>query len=166
MSAPTRSFAVLLLSAALAEAAPRALPPLTLVDTAGAAATEATLAQSSNWVLVVVDAEKHLTMGVLPRLRRKDADWAGRLVVVAAGSPAAFERMVARNDKLAGVSWYRDTSGKLLDRLALSGTPVLLGIGPDNAIAWQIATIPEAPEKAQAVLAGWIDRPASERSGP
>ena len=151
------------LSAAVAAAGPRALPSLTLADAAGAAATEASLTQSSNWVLLVVDAEKHLTVAVLPRLQRKQEDWAGKLVVVAAGSQAAFERMVAQNAKLAGARWYRDTTGQLLDRLGLSGTPVLLGMRPDNVIEWQIATIPEAPEKAQAVVASWVARPAPER---
>ncbi|SRR5712691_310766 len=148
--------------AAVAAAAPRALPPLTLVDTAGTAVTDTSLTQASNWVLVVVDAEKHLTVAVLPRLQRKDGDWGGKLVVVAAGSPAAFERMVAQNDKLAGARWYRDASGQLLDRLGLSGTPVLLGMRSDNVIAWQIATIPEAPEKAQGVVLSWIARAAPE----
>ena len=143
---------VFLLSAAVSLAGPRALPSLALADAAGAAATETSLTQPSNWVLVVVDAERHLTVTVLPRLRRKEGDWAGKLVVVAAGSQAAFDRMVAQNAKLGGVRWYRDTSGQLLDRLALSGTPVLLGMRPDNVIAWQIATIPEAPEKAQAIV--------------
>ena len=161
----TRTAALLLLAAALAApspAGPRALPPLTLVDASGAAATGTSLTQPANWVMLVVDAEKHLTAAVLPRLQRKDGDWGGRLVVVAAGSAAAFERMVAQNDKLAGVRWYRDTSGQLLDRLALSGTPVLLGMRADNVIAWQIATIPEAPEKAQGVVTSWIDRAAPE----
>ena len=159
MSLAIISFAAV---AALAAAAPRALPSLTLVDVEGAAATDTSLTHSSNWVLLVVDADKHLTVTVLPRLRKKDGDWAGKLVVVAAGSQPAFERMVAQNDKLAGVRWYRDTSGQLLDRLALSGTPVLLGMRPDNVIAWQIATLPDTPEKAQGVVASWISRPAPE----
>ena len=144
---------------AVALAAPRALPSLTLADATGAALTEATLTQSSPWVLLVVDAEKHLTAAVLPRFQKKDGDWGGRLVVVAAGPPAAFERMVAQNAKLAGVRWARDTSGRLLEQLRLSGTPVLLGIGPDNVIAWQIAPVPEAPDKAQALVSHWIKGP-------
>jgi hypothetical protein len=157
-----RVLIVLSLWAALAGAGPRVLPPLTLSDPSGAAVTEATLAQPSPWVLLVVDADKHLTVAVLPRFQRKDGDWAGRLVVVAAGSQAAFDRMVAQNAKLAGVRWYRDTSGHLLDQLGLSGTPVLLGIRPDNAIAWQIAPVPEQPEKAQAVVANWIAQSVPE----
>jgi hypothetical protein len=150
---------------ALAFAGPRALPSLTLSGPTGAAVTEATLAQSSPWVLLVVDADKHLTMAVLPRFQKKDRDWAGKLVVVAAGSPAAFERTVAQNAKLAGVRWYRDTSGRLLEQLGLSGTPVLLGIGPDNVVAWQIAPVPDAPEKAQALVANWIAKPVAEPPG-
>jgi hypothetical protein len=144
---------------------PRALPSLALSDPAGAAVTEATLAQSVPWVLLVVDADKHLTTTVLPRFQKKDGDWAGKLVVVAAGSPAAFERMVAQNAKLAGVRWTRDTSGRLLEQLDLSGTPVLLGIRAGNVIAWQIASVPEAPEKAQALVANWIAKAVPEHPG-
>jgi hypothetical protein len=151
-----RVLIALWLWAAVAGAAPRALPSLTLSDQMGAAASEASLAQTSTWVLAVVDADKHLTMAVLPRFQKKDGDWAGKLVVVAAGSPAAFERMVAQNAKLGGVRWYRDTSGHLLEQLGLSGTPVLLGIRPDNGVAWQMAPVPDAPDKAQALVANWI----------
>jgi hypothetical protein len=161
--------AVLLLAAAVpalgpaaADGSPRALPSLALADTTGATVSDAALAQSSNWVLLVVDADKHLTVAVLPRLQKKEGDWGGKLVVVATGSAAAFERMVAQNDKLAGVRWYRDTSGQLLDRLALSGTPVLLGIRPDNVIAWQLAAIPETPERAQGVVSSWTSRVVPE----
>ena len=153
----------LVFSAGTAAAAPRALPSLSLVDARGAVVADSALTQSSNWVLLVVDADKPLTASVLPRLQRKDGDWAGKVVVVAVGAPSAFARMVAHNAKLSGVRWCRDTTGRLLERLELSGTPVLLGVRPDNVIAWQMATIPEMPEKAQAVVTGWTARPGPEQ---
>jgi hypothetical protein len=159
------SFPALLCLAGSALAGPRPLPPLALSDASGAPVSLAALPRPSPWVILVVDADKHLTTAVLPRFQRKDGGWAGKLVVVAAGSPAAFERMVAQNAKLAGVRWTRDTSGRVLEQLGLSGTPVLLGVSPDNVITWQVAAVPEAPEKAQALAADWIAKAASE-GGP
>jgi len=156
------SFAAVLGLAVSALAGPRPLPPLTLSDASGAPVEVASLSQPSPWVLLVVDADKHLTTAVLPRFQKKDGDWAGKLVVVAAGSPAAFDRMVAQNAKLAGVRWTRDTSGRLLEQLRLSGTPVLLGLGPDNVIAWQVAAVPDTPDKAQALVVEWISKAAPE----
>jgi hypothetical protein len=166
LAATTSLVFALWLGAALAPAAPRTLPMLTLADETGTALTEASLLQSANWVLLVVDAEKHLTTAVLPRFQKKDGGWAGRLVVVAAGPEAAFRRMVGQNAKLEGVRWSRDTSGRLMQQLGLSGTPVLLGIGPDNVIAWQLAAVPEAPEKVQALVSQWLDSPAAGPQGP
>jgi hypothetical protein len=156
------SFPAILCVAVSALAGPRPLPALTLSDASGDPVDVASLAQPSPWVILVVDAETHLTTAVLPRFQKKDGDWAGKLVVVAAGSPAAFERMVAQNAKLAGVRWTRDTSGRLLEQLGLSGTPVLLGVSPDNVISWQVAAVPQTPDKAQALVAAWVSKPAPE----
>jgi hypothetical protein len=148
--------AVVLTSACVAWAAPASLPPLTLADPSGAAATEATLLQAAAWTMIVVDAEKPLTASVLSRLQKKEGDWGGKLVVVTWGSQGALDRLVLRNAKLAGAKWYRDTSGQILKQLQLAGTPVLLGIRADNSIAWQVSSIPEQPEKAQAMASSWI----------
>jgi hypothetical protein len=145
-----------LAGAGLAQAAAPALPPLTLTDRAGAAATETTLKQAGPWTMVVVDAERPLTATLLSRLQKKEGDWGGRVVVVAIGTSRALEDLATRQPKLTGVRWYRDTSGQLLKQLQLPGVPAVLGIRADNSIGWQSLAVPAQPEATQAMVNAWL----------
>lgn len=145
----------------VALAADRPLPPLTLTDDKGDAVTERDLVLPSAWAILVIDADKHLSTEVLPRFQKKTGDWDGKLVIVSVGNEAALAALRARHSsKLSGTRWYRDASGQLLKRLAISGTPTLLGLRANGAIAWTIAAIPEKPESVQSLVVNWIAQQA------
>lgn len=150
----------LLLMAASTFAANGPLPALTLADKDGVAIDPLTLKQATPWVLLVVDANKPQTQLTLTRLQRKVGDWGGGLAVVVIGNQPAFTALLARNDKLVGVRWYRDTAGNLLKTLSLPGTPAALGITPDNLVSWHSIGMPEQVDKAQSLVWSWINPPA------
>jgi hypothetical protein len=127
----------LLLALAGAHAAEPALPSLPLADSEGKPADLARLSTGTRWVLLVVDPAAAQTQAALARLQRADVA-AGRLVVVAVGSPAAFRSLASHYGKTSSTRFYREANGALLKALQLPGLPVALGIEPDNRIAWQL----------------------------
>jgi hypothetical protein len=150
----------LFLIAATSWAANSPLPELTLADKDGVAVNLLTLKQPAPWVMLIVDANKPQTQLNLTRLQKKDGDWGSNLVVIAIGNQAAFTSLLAKNDKLLGVRWYRDTSGNILKTLSLPGVPAALGITPDNQINWHAIGLPDQVEKAQSLVGSWIGMPA------
>lgn len=150
----------LLLIAASTYAANAPLPALPLADKDGATIDLLTLKQATPWVLLVVDANKPQTQLTLTRLQRKVGDWGGNLAVVVIGTQPAFTALLAKNDKLVGARWYRNTSGNLLKTLSLPGSPAALGITPENIISWHSIGLPEQVDKAQSLIWSWISMPA------
>jgi hypothetical protein len=136
--------------------ADRLLPNLLLGDKDGVLSTEQTISQEAPWVLLVVDAENPGSQLALTRLYKAEGDWGNRLAIVALGKPEALKAMIAKNDKLVGVRWYRDMTGKLMTTLNLRGVPAVLGIKPNNEIAWQAIGLPERNEKAQSLVGTWM----------
>jgi hypothetical protein len=137
------------------------LPELALADKDGVAINLLTLKQPTPWVMLIVDSSKPQTQLALAHLQRKEGDWGNSLVVVAIGNQAAFSSLLAKNEKLLGVRWYRDTSGNILKMLSLPGIPAALGITPDNLISWHSIGIPEQVDKAQSLVGSWINSPVS-----
>ncbi len=143
--------------AGAAGAAERVLPALALADKDGSAAALTQLNASPPWVVMVVDAGKPQTAASLARLYKKDGDWGDKLVVVVNGSAAAMQTLMSGHRALAGVQWYRDTSGTAMQSLHLAGLPAVLGINAKQQIVWQSIGLPQQTEKAQSLVASWIN---------
>jgi hypothetical protein len=139
----------------------RVLPHLLLADPQEALTTEETLKRPTPWVLMVVDPASNQTQPALNRLHKKEGGWGEGLVVVATGDQAALKALITRNEKLTGVRWLRDMTGKINKTLQLRGTPAVIGIRPDNQVAWKVTGLPEQDDKAQSMVGAWISFPVS-----
>lgn len=144
----------LMCAATMAGAAERPLPALALADADGAAASAWMPARATPWILLVVDPARQQTQGALARLQLQ-ADGDG-VVVVVIGDEMAFQALRKRYNTLPGLRWYRDTSGTLLRTLRLPGLPAVLGMTPDNQVAWQVIGVPEHAGKAHSLVASWL----------
>lgn len=146
----------LVAAAAAASAAERVLPQLSVVDKDGASVSLTAPGRGAPWALLVVDAARPQTASALERLHKRDGGWGGNLVVVVEGDAAAYRALVASHARMTGVRWYRDADGSARKSMKLPGMPALLGIGPDNSIAWQTNGLPAQPDKAQSLVGAWI----------
>jgi hypothetical protein len=147
----------LMLATLVASAADQALPQLALADQDGRAAPDWLPERPAPSIVLVVDPAKPQSQAALVRLQLQAHGGEG-VLVLAIGSEQAFQAMRQRVGTLAGVRWYRDTSGTLMRTLQLPGLPAVLGITAERRIAWRAIGLPQDAGKAQSLVQSWLNR--------
>jgi hypothetical protein len=139
----------------------RPMPAFEVVNAAGAVTPSAGMAQAGKWILVYVTPECRSCQ----RLFTAMEEWnSGPLnaatVVLVQGDHAAVRAYAAERlpAALVGARWYADVDGAARRALALTGSPVIIGMR-DQQITWALAGVLNDPAALESALRTWVERP-------
>ena len=137
----------------------RPLPAFEVVAPGGAVVSGQQLSTERRWLLLYV------TPGCrsCDQLLRSLKEWhtpqlASRMVVVVRANPAeATEYMASRLPvEASDVAWYADANAAAWQALALTGTPVLVGIEAGE-IKWVVSGVLNDAKALEPVVRSWVE---------
>lgn len=141
----------------------RFIDQLNLFDDSGASISGLSLKKAAPWVLVVLDANREASVRFASLFKSGDTVLTGDVLLVIIGNEVDVARLIARQKKpieSSAVRVLRDGTGSVVKELALSGTPVMIGIRPDNSVGWFRALPPVDGTEFRASVAAWVKRSA------
>ncbi len=136
---------------------PVAIPSFTVSDMDGASVQSGQLTSDAKWVIVYLAGDCKHCNNLLKTLEVfKDPALSNRVVVIVGGSSTdGIQSMIGPREKLMSLRWYSDPDWQAYSALAISGTPLVLGI-QRGIIEWTMAGTPWDLETTRSVLMNWV----------
>lgn len=153
--------AVVVTGATLAAIEQRPLPAFEVVNAAGEVASSATMGPGGKWILVYVAPECRSCQRLFTAMEEWNSAPLNAATVVLVQGDHAIARGYAA-DRLpaavVGTRWFADANGAARRALALTGTPVIIGM-QDQQIKWALAGVLNDPAALESALRTWVERP-------
>ena len=137
----------------------RPLPAFEVVAPDGAVVSGQQLSAEQRWLVLYVTPGCRSCDQILGSLKEwHTSQLASRLVIVVrASSEQTAEYIGSRLPAEASdVRWYADVNGGAWQALAISGTPVLLGVDAGE-IKWVIGGVLNDPKALEPVVRSWVE---------
>ena len=153
--------ALIVAGATLAAIEQRPMPAFEVVNAAGAATSSAAIGPGGKWILIYVTPECRSCQRLFTAMEEwNSAQRGGATVVRVQGEHAAVQAYAAERLPAAvvGSRWYADASGAARRALALTGSPVIIGMR-DQQISWALAGVLNDPAALESALRTWVERP-------
>lgn len=153
--------AIVAAGATLAAIEQRPMPAFEIVNAAGEATTSATMGQGGKWLLVYVTPDCRSCQRLFTAMEEwNSAPLNAATVVLVQGDHASVRSYAA--DRLpasvVGARWFADVGGAGRRALALTGSPVVIGM-QDQQIKWALAGVLNDPSALESALRTWVERP-------
>lgn len=116
------------------------------------------LRQSTNHVVLILDAFSSNSFAVLNALRKKEYDGTGLIIIIASPSVQANSFIKDQKALLPNATWFHQTAQILMPALALNGTPFMFGNDAKNQTKWHYAGVPVPLEKTLPLVRDWVNK--------
>ena len=153
--------AIAVSAATLAAIEQRPLPAFEVVSATGEPTPSAMIGKNGKWLLIYVTPECRSCQHLFSAMEGwESGPLNAATVVVVQGDHAtvsgyANARLPAT---VVGGRWYADATGACRNALALTGSPVIIGM-QDQQIKWALAGVLNDPAALQSALRTWVEQP-------